>query len=78
MPLQVSDFLTDCGLFELIVLETGWSRYDTDVENSERDVALATKHLMDNIIPALARDLDQIDISDFITRIEIQVHSPRK
>lgn len=48
---------------------TGWSKYDNDIVASERDIREATKKMFDEVIPTLARDLDDTDISDFFERV---------
>lgn len=47
----------------------GWSKYDNDIVASERDIREATKKMFDEVIPTLARDLDDTDISDFFERV---------
>jgi hypothetical protein len=47
----------------------GWSKYDTDIVASERDIREATKKMFDEAIPALAQKLDETDISDFFERV---------
>lgn len=50
-------------------MNAGWSKYDTDIEQSERDIREATRQMLEEVIPALAKDLDKMDISDFFERV---------
>jgi len=47
----------------------GWSYHDTDADKSEKEIIGATRLLMEEAIPYLARQLDQVDISDFMASI---------
>lgn len=48
---------------------SGWSKYDSDIEGSERDIRGATWQMLEEVIPSLAKELDSTDISDLFERV---------